>query len=201
MNLPNKLTVMRIVCAPIFYGVFIFSYTEWGLYIRFPLMVGLSIFWLFLEITDIADGYIARKYNLVSDLGKLMDPFSDVLSRLTFFYCFIIANVYPVWPLLIIFWRELSVTFIRAVLAQTGVTLPAGNAGKIKAVIYFLASAYGMILCVLQSVEITSLILFELLLDIGYYFFVFTMLISVLSFIPYLVGFVKTEYMQKHIKE
>lgn len=201
MNLPNKLTVGRIICAPIFYGIFLFSLTEKALPFQLLLALGLCIFWLILEITDVFDGHIARKQGLVSNLGKLMDPFSDVLSRLTFFYCFAMAGIYPFWPILIIFWRELSVTFVRAVLAQTGVTLAAGNSGKIKAVFYFVASAYGMLAYTLESADILSQNQLSCLFYIADFIFVITMVISVLSFIPYLIGFLKTDYMQKHIKE
>ncbi len=201
MNLPNKLTVIRIFCAPVFYTLFLTCLQLSDTYWQFYIMLFLFAFWLFLEITDVADGYIARKQGLVSDLGKLMDPFSDVLSRLTFFYCFAMAGIYPFWPLLIIFWRELSITFIRAVLAQTGVTLPAGNSGKFKAVFYFLASMYGMLVCLGISAKIIPQNILAPVVTAGSVLFMLTAMVSILSFIPYLINFIKTDYMQKHIKE
>lgn len=201
MNLPNKLTVIRIVCTPVFYALFVTCLQLSDTKQQFYIMSGLFIFWLFLEITDVLDGYIARKRGLVSDLGKLMDPFSDVLSRLTFFFCFALAGIYPFWPLLIIFWRELFITFIRAVLAQTGVTLPAGNSGKIKAVFYFAASMYGMGLCLAVSAKFIRQDLLPAAVSAGSVLFMITALISVLSFIPYFINFIKTDYMQKHIRE
>ncbi|MGL4524898.1 MAG: CDP-alcohol phosphatidyltransferase family protein [Spirochaetia bacterium] len=201
MNLPNKLTVARIFFTPIFYLLFIFGSSPLLMSFRFPYFLFLGILWLILEISDVLDGYIARKQGLVSDLGKLMDPFSDVLIRLTFFYCFATVGIYPFGPILIIFWREISITFIRAVLAKTGVTLPAGWAGKFKAIFYFLTSGYGMIICILMAGNLIPVAIIPGLVDIGFYLMILTTVVCVGSFIPYFIGFVKTDYMQKHIKE
>ena len=75
--------------------------------------------------------------NLVSDIGKILDPFSDVLSRVTYFICFTAAGLMPLWAMIVIVWREFCIMFIRMVMAKEGTALAARNGGKAKAVFYF----------------------------------------------------------------
>ena len=70
------------------------------------------------ELTDLLDGKIARKHGLVTDLGKVMDPYADTLSHLTFFVCFMDSGLMPVWAFLIIMWREFTQLFMRMLLSS-----------------------------------------------------------------------------------
>ncbi len=163
----------------------------------------LLLFWLFLEITDVLDGYLARKHQLVSDIGKLMDPFGDVFSRITFFFCFAQSQLFPYWPILIIIWRELSITFMRAILIKGGVTLAASKGGKMKAVFYFLASAYGSIILLLASWGHWSLQSTPwLYASIGGYIIIIGAAIAALwSFVSYFMLFIRTPYVRQFIEE
>lgn len=149
MTLPNKLTVARLWMTP-------FVFLTW--YITFHLgfypRSGIIILWvLFLvsEITDLLDGYFARSRNLVSDVGKLMDPFSDVFLRITYFICFLSSGIMPVWTLAIIIWRELGIMFVRTLLIREGEALAASKGGKIKALLYFVSGIGGLSVLTLRA--------------------------------------------------
>jgi len=137
-NLPNILTVIRIIMVPIFMVIMLF-----------PLMndmttriVGAVLFAL-ISFTDMLDGKIARKYNLVTDFGKFMDPLADkfmvigamfvILYRsLTLYQADLFANVF-FWAFLIVIFRELAVTSMRLVVSgSSGIVVAANMLGKIK---------------------------------------------------------------------
>jgi len=90
---------------------------------------------LLLEITDIADGYIARKYEVVSDFGKLFDPFADAFCRYTLFLgCFAIG-VADLWMVIAIFYRDAAISFFRAVAGVRNRVIDARPSGKMKAIV------------------------------------------------------------------
>ena len=141
MNLPNKLTVLRIIMVPIFLVVMMLPDSV----IPFNIsgIIGISIF-IIASLTDMLDGKIARKYNLVTDFGKLMDPLADkflVIGALTVIV-YRYANVRTLFiiALLIVVFRELAVTSIRLVAASSGgVVIAANMLGKIKTVTQIVA--------------------------------------------------------------
>jgi CDP-diacylglycerol--glycerol-3-phosphate 3-phosphatidyltransferase len=144
MNLPNKITVVRLVLTPIFFVVFFLP--QW----ISPSLSSLSatlmlILWALIEISDLADGIIARKYKMVTDLGKVLDPFSDTLARLTYFVCLVAVSVMPVWAFLIIMYREFSILFLRMLMMKTGKAVAANNWGKAKAVMYAISGIAGIL--------------------------------------------------------
>ena len=101
MNLPNKLTVLRLVMVPVFFIAF--SLPTWfGEATRTISIILMLICYVTAELSDFLDGKIARKYKLVTDLGKVMDPFADTLSHLTFFVCFYGSGIMPGLALIII---------------------------------------------------------------------------------------------------
>ncbi len=126
MNLPNKLTVTRIILSFVFM-FFIFSQ---GLLFKTLALATFAI----ASITDFLDGYIARKYNLITDLGKLLDPIADKILVLTAFSAFVYLHIIPVWMLVIIIFRELLITVTRLVLAKKGKVIAASVWGKYKTV-------------------------------------------------------------------
>ena len=124
--LPNILTISRIVLTFIFI-IFIFLKG-----IR-PRIIGLILFSL-ASITDMYDGRIARKYNLVSDFGKLMDPIADKILVLGAFLTFVQLQLIPAWMVIVIILRESFITGFRLVALRQGKVLAAMDAGKYKTV-------------------------------------------------------------------
>jgi len=125
MNLPNKLTTLRLFVAPFFFITFIY-FPDWGK------IVSLFIF-IIIELSDLFDGIMARKYKLVTDFGKIFDPFADSLARFTYFLTFLTANLMPGWMVLIIFYRDILVSALRLMASIRGQVVAARISGKIKA--------------------------------------------------------------------
>ena len=134
MNLPNKLTVLRIILVPIFIVVMMLPAA-----VLSPLasgIIGVSLF-IIASLTDMLDGKIARKYGLVTDFGKLMDPLADkfmVIGALTVIvYRYANVRAFFIWALLLVIFRELAVTSLRLVAAgKSGMVIAASWLGKIK---------------------------------------------------------------------
>lgn len=145
----NKLTITRFCFAPVVFLAWYFL-----IELEFHPPLGILILWalfFFSAITDILDGYFARKMNQVTDIGKLMDPFSDILLMVTYFVCFLNAGLMGVWAFIIILWREFTIMFIRMLLAYKQVALGASLAGKFKTVLYFISSVGGLIVLTLHA--------------------------------------------------
>lgn len=151
MTLPLVLTSARLVLSPLFFLAFFV-----------PLWTGslqglsVAILWLIfvgVEITDFADGAVARARNQVTDLGKLMDPFADVISRLTYFLCFSLVGIMPAWVLIIIFYREFGIIFIRLLMYREGTALAARRGGKTKALLYFASAGFSLVLLTLERMQ------------------------------------------------
>jgi CDP-diacylglycerol--glycerol-3-phosphate 3-phosphatidyltransferase len=144
MNIPNKLTVSRLVMAPLFF--ISFSLPLWFGPGLGTLSSVLTIVLLILtELTDLLDGIIARKYNLVTDLGKVMDPFADTFSRLTYFVCLMMFRIMPAWAFIVIMWREFSIIFVRMLMMGKGKPVAANIWGKSKAVLYAVSGGAGIL--------------------------------------------------------
>lgn len=124
MNLPNKLTMLRVVMIPVFVLI---------LYIDFPLnhLVALAVF-ILACITDTLDGYIARKYHLITDFGKFMDPIADKLLVTAAMLVFVDWHLMPAWVVIVVIAREFIVSALRLVAASNGRVIAAGWSGKVK---------------------------------------------------------------------
>ena len=126
MNLPNKLTVLRIIMVPFF--VF-FMLTDVG---------GTANKWIALvlfcvaSLTDLLDGKIARKYNLVTNFGKFMDPLADKMLVTAAMLWFVEIGQMPGWALLVVIVREFAVSGLRMVASDKGRVIAAGWSGKVK---------------------------------------------------------------------
>lgn len=94
------------------------------------------------EITDYWDGHYARKYNEVSDFGKLFDPFADVLLNLTVFLCAVEAGYMPFVIFVLIFYREFSQSFLRMIALKKGIAIAARMGGKLKTVFYIISGFF-----------------------------------------------------------
>lgn len=125
MNLPNKLTMFRVILIP-FFIVFLLipitSYDKW---------IALVIF-IVASLTDLLDGKIARKYNLVTNFGKLMDPLADKLLVCSALICLIELHKIPAWMVIIIIAREFIISGFRLVASDNGVVIAASYWGKFK---------------------------------------------------------------------
>ena len=167
--------------------------------LSFVWIILLWVFQIVMEVSDVLDGHIARSRNLVSDIGKILDPFSDVLSRVTYFICFTAVGLMPLWAMIVIVWREFCIMFIRMVMAKEGTALAAKNGGKAKAVFYFISGIFAMFILTLQSLGVTAYL--DQLILAGKVLFVLAAFSSVISFIDYLLLFLKTDTMKQFIKE
>ena len=129
MNLPTKITFTRIIGSPLF---IIFFYLGWQVD-KWFLWVALALVVAF-EITDLIDGLLARRWGQVTDLGKVLDPFADCISRFSVFLCFMFAGYAHIFMVALIFYRDIIVANIRIAAAMRGQVIQARTSGKIKAV-------------------------------------------------------------------
>lgn len=124
MNLPNTLTLLRL-------GLTIFFVAALSADSRWLHVVALVIF-LLATLTDYLDGVIARKMNLITDFGKLMDPLADKVLTASAFICLIPYHALPAWAVIIIISREFLITGLRLLASSKGLILPAEKLGKHK---------------------------------------------------------------------
>lgn len=140
MNIPNSLTVLRIVLIPIFVLVLV---------VRIPYgdLLAATIF-IVAAFTDSLDGYLARKYKQVTKLGIILDPIADKLLITAALISLVELSRIPGWIAIVILGREFAVSGLRAVKAEEGIIIPASKLGKLKTVSQILA----VILIILENV-------------------------------------------------
>ncbi|MBQ8093046.1 MAG: CDP-diacylglycerol--glycerol-3-phosphate 3-phosphatidyltransferase [Clostridia bacterium] len=129
MNLPNRLTLMRIVLVPVYLCLLWFSDFKMGMRIAAFLVFGIA------SLTDLFDGKIARKYHLVTNFGKFMDPIADKLLTHTAFIMFVALGQLNVLYGIIFIAREFIVSGLRLVAVEQGKVIAAGMSGKVKTVL------------------------------------------------------------------
>lgn len=132
MNLPNKLTIFRVILIPFFIVFLLIPITA------FDKWIALAIF-IVASLTDLLDGKIARKYNLVTNFGKFMDPLADKLLVCSALICLIELNKIPSWMVIIIIAREFIISGFRLVAADNGVVIAASYWGKFKTTFQMIA--------------------------------------------------------------
>ena len=142
MNLPNKLTMARVIMIPVFMAVMLQNYY----------LAALIVFCV-AAITDFFDGYLARKNNMVSSFGKIMDPLADKLLVFSALLCFIQMDITDVWAPVIIIAREFFVTSMRVVAVSKGKVIAASWWGKIKTNVQLFAIIGSMALLVASGLE------------------------------------------------
>ncbi len=126
MNLPNKLTTMRVILIPFFVFFMLAPYFEgYGNYIAVAIFIVASL-------TDMLDGKIARKYNLVTNFGKFMDPLADKLLVCSAMICLIETGQLAAWIVIVIIAREFIISGFRLVASDNGVVIAASYWGKFK---------------------------------------------------------------------
>jgi CDP-diacylglycerol--glycerol-3-phosphate 3-phosphatidyltransferase len=126
MNLPNKLTILRVIMIPFFVVFMLFPITggtdKW---------IALALF-VIASLTDMLDGHIARKYNLVTNFGKFMDPLADKLLVCSALICLVDLKRIPSWIVIIIIAREFIISGFRLIASDNGVVIAASYWGKFK---------------------------------------------------------------------
>lgn len=125
MNLPNRLTVLRLVLIPFFIFALMASFVPFGKWIAIAIFIIASI-------TDFLDGFIARKYNLVTDFGKFADPLADKVLVCSALICLLGLGKISVYVVLIIIARDFIISAFRLVAASKGVVIAADWSGKVK---------------------------------------------------------------------
>lgn len=128
MNLPNKLTIFRVILIPFFVFFMLAPYfPDNGKYIAVAIFIIASL-------TDMLDGKIARKYNLVTNFGKFMDPLADKLLVCSAMICLVATGQLASWIVIIIISREFIISGFRLIAAENGVVIAANYWGKFKTV-------------------------------------------------------------------
>jgi CDP-diacylglycerol--glycerol-3-phosphate 3-phosphatidyltransferase len=141
MNLPNRLTILR-------------------LFLTFPFVASLSlnfpgsklaalVLFIASSVTDYADGYIARKFKLITDFGKLMDPLVDKIMTMSAFVCLVSLGSVPAWAVIVILSREFLITGLRLIAAVRGKVLAAERLGKLKTICQIVTILYCLVLVAL----------------------------------------------------
>ncbi len=124
MNLPNKLTILRAIMIP-FFLVFLYMSPGWSKWVALGIFIAASL-------TDMLDGKIARKYNLVTNFGKFMDPLADKLLVCSALIALSDLNRIPAWIVIVIIARDFIISGFRLIAAEKGIVIAAGWWGKIK---------------------------------------------------------------------
>ncbi len=169
MNLPNKLTILRVILIP-FFVIALLAQGGNNQTLRF---VAAAIF-IIASLTDLLDGKIARKYNLVTNFGKFMDPLADKLLVCSALVCFVELGQLPAWMVIIIISREFIISGFRLVASDNGVVIAASYWGKFKTVSQ-------MIMVILLIVRIEALNMITTL------FIWAALILTVISLLDYLV--------------
>lgn len=168
MNLANKLTIFRVFCIPVFVAMMLITAIPYNYYIA------LAIF-IIASLTDLLDGQIARKCNLVTNFGKFMDPLADKLLVSAALIC-LSPKMIPSWIVIIIISRELFISGFRILAADQGIVLAAGWWGKLK-------TAFSMIMIVVLIINIP--LMNEVLDTIGWGLIWISLILTIISMIEY----------------
>lgn len=167
MNLPNKLTMFRVILIPffvVFLLVDITSVDNW---------IALAIF-IVASLTDMLDGMIARKYNLITNFGKFMDPLADKLLVCSALVCLVELERIPAWVVIIIIAREFIISGFRLIASDNGVVIAASYYGKFKTTFQIL-----MICLMIADIEAISMLTMVVMW--------IAVILTVVSLIDYLV--------------
>ena len=170
MNLPNKLTLFRIILIPFFLFFLLTDYCG-----NAGKFIALGIFAV-ASLTDMLDGKIARKYNLITNFGKFMDPIADKLLVSSAFIAFVQMNLLPAWIVIIFIAREFIISGFRLVASDAGIVLAASWWGKFK-------TAFQMIMCLLLIINLD----YPVINVIEQIFIYASLALSIVSLIDYLV--------------
>lgn len=169
MNLPNKLTILRTLMIPVFLFFLLTDYA--GDYSKW---IAVVVF-ILASLTDFLDGHIARKYNLVTNFGKFMDPLADKLLVCSALICLIALGRIPAWIVIVIISREFIISGFRLIAADNGVVIAASYWGKFK-------TASQMVTVILLVLNIQNTVFTVL----GTVFIYISLVLTVVSLIDYI---------------
>lgn len=169
MNLPNKITIFRVCMIPIFLIFLLVPGITGGRYIA-------TVVFIIASLSDLLDGYLARKHNLVTNFGKFMDPLADKLLVSSALICFVDLGQMPAWIAIIIISREFIISGFRLIASDNGLVLAAGWWGKIKTTVQ-------MIMSVMLIINLDNTII-NVLEQVAIYL---ALVLTVISLIDYLV--------------
>ena len=199
MNLPNKLSVLRIVLVPLILvfmlpiHLFSFEPKDWNAFVENYGSIVAGIIFIIASLTDLADGKIARKYNLITNLGKFLDSLADKMLVISVLIALVdVGRISAVFVIIIVI-REFMVTGIRLIASEKGVVMAAAMIGKIKtatqmtAIIYILFEPlFKWILKILLTNVSESLISSGIVL-VGDICFIISVVMTIISGLDYLV--------------
>ena len=170
MNLPNKLTIFRIILIPFFVLFLLAPYFEgYGNYIAVAIFIVASL-------TDLLDGKIARKYNMVTNFGKFMDPLADKLLVCSAMICLVDLRLIPSWVVIIIIAREFIISGFRLVASDNGIVIAASYWGKFK-------TTFQMIMVIVLILNIKTTLFYY----IGNILIVIATALTIISLIDYII--------------
>ena len=170
MNLPNKLTIFRIILIPFFVFFLLAPYFEgYGNYIAVAIFIVASL-------TDLLDGKIARKYNMVTNFGKFMDPLADKLLVCSAMICLVDLRLIPSWVVIIIIAREFIISGFRLVASDNGIVIAASYRGKFK-------TTFQMIMVIVLILNIKTTLFYY----IGNILIVIATALTIISLIDYII--------------
>jgi len=189
MNIADIISASRIVAAPIFCAIYFLPSFPFGTLCSQKCILFILIpFFALMQFTDFLDGYFARKLKIVSDFGKLFDPFSDVLANLVVLFCFTVDGLLPYPFFLIVLYREFGIQMVRLLAVKKGLVIAAAMPGKIKTVLYIstgacclaykLAEAYDVQVQFLRHIKFLLVLLYCL----AAFFSVFSFLLYLRSY-------------------
>ncbi|NBI90510.1 CDP-diacylglycerol--glycerol-3-phosphate 3-phosphatidyltransferase [Lachnospiraceae bacterium] len=168
MNLPNKLTILRVVMIPFFVLFMVVPLTGEG-----DKWIALALF-IMASLTDLLDGHIARKYNLITNFGKFMDPLADKLLVCSALICLVELGRIPSWMVIVIIAREFIISGFRLIASDNGVVIAASYWGKFK-------TTFQMVMICLMIANLGAL---HLVTDIVMWI---ALLLTVISLMDYLI--------------
>lgn len=174
VNLPNFLTFSRILLIPVFVVLFSTPTTDRSLWAAFVFVVA--------AVTDVLDGYVARRSGQITKLGRLLDPVADKLLVLSGLFLLVGLGQVPAWVAIVITGRELAVTGVRAIAASVGVIIPVEKLGKYKMVFQVIAIT-GLILA---NTDLPGVTVFY---GLGMAFLYLALVLGVVSGAKYLMSF------------
>jgi CDP-diacylglycerol--glycerol-3-phosphate 3-phosphatidyltransferase len=175
-NLANQLTLSRLFLGPLFLVAFL---SKWDFSMEAALFVAILI-----EASDVADGILARSRKQVSDVGKLLDPMSDSIARLTYYIGFLVMGLASAWMIVILIYRDVMIAYVRVFSALTGTAMGRRTSGKWKGI---LQGANALVILALLIVD-RRIIEIPWLNRIIYGLMVFITAYTVFSWIEYLRG-------------
>ena len=172
-NVPNILTIARVVAVPFFILCF---YKE--------LYVAAFVIFVLASLTDLLDGRIARKYNLVSNFGKFMDPLADKILTYSAFCLFVEIKIIPAYFLIIVLFREFAVAGIRMLAAEKGTVIAADIFGKIKTLLQMVSIPLYLLVFALPQTGIIPTGqqgLYDVLSKAAYWLMVLSVVMTIIS--------------------